>query len=137
MINKEMLTDKYPTAVYVAFGDSPELADELAELIASGVKTGSCGSLAGCIEDNAYPIIGAYRIVENGSGIPVCVIRTTRLQLLRFSEVTDELARKEGEGDLSLDYWKKEHQRFFEGEGNFTEDMELVFEEFSLIEKIQ
>ncbi|WP_145553077.1 ASCH domain-containing protein [Yersinia canariae] len=137
MISKEILAAKYPTAVYAAFGDSSELADELAELIASGVKTGSCGSLAGCIEENAFPVIGAYGIVENGSGVPVCVIRTTRLHLLRFSEMTDELARKEGEGDLSLDYWKKEHQRFFEGEGTFTEDMEVIFEEFSLIERIQ
>lgn len=136
MINKEHLTAKYPTAVYAAFGDSPELADELAELIASGVKTASCGSLAGCLAENAFPVIGAYTVVENGSGEPVCVIRTTRLHLLRYNEMTEELAKKEGEGDLSLHYWQQEHQRFFAREGTFSDDMELIFEEFTLIERI-
>lgn len=47
--------------------------------------------------------------------------------LLRF-------ARKEGEGDLSLEYWQKEHQRFFTSEGHFSEDMELIAEEFEVTE---
>lgn len=29
-----------------------------------------------------------------------------------FCDVTAEFARKEGEGDLSLEYWQREHQRF-------------------------
>ncbi|MCG3469361.1 ASCH domain-containing protein [Xenorhabdus bovienii] len=49
-------------------------------------------------------------------------------------ELADELARKEGEGDLSLSYWRKEHQNFFERKGTYFENMELVFEEFELIE---
>ena len=69
-------------------------------------------SLAGCIEDNAFPMIGEYKIVENSRGEPVCVIRVIGLHLLRFSDVTVELARKEGEGDLSLEYWRNEHRRF-------------------------
>ncbi|CDG98527.1 hypothetical protein XBP1_330035 [Xenorhabdus bovienii str. puntauvense] len=44
------------------------------------------------------------------------------------------LEKKEGEGDLSLSYWRKEHQNFFEREGTYSENMELVFEEFELIE---
>lgn len=45
------------------------------------------------------------------------------------------MARQEGEGDLSLAYWQKEHQRFFKREGTWSADMELVFEEFALIER--
>ncbi|MDR9891513.1 ASCH domain-containing protein [Pseudenterobacter timonensis] len=136
MTIKSDLINRYPTAVCCAFGDSPELADQLASLIASGKKTGSCGSLAGCVEDNEYPLIGGYRIVENGASEPVCVIRTTRLQLVRFSEMTEELARKEGEGDLSLRYWRAEHERFFRREGTFSNEMELIFEEFYVVEKV-
>lgn len=136
MLTTPDLLERYPSASRCAFGDSPELADQLATLIASGIKTGSCGSLSGCIEDNEYPVIGAYRIVENGSGEPVCVIRTTRLQLLSFSDVTEELAKKEGEGDLSLRYWRDEHERFFRREGTFSDDMEVIFEEFHVVEKI-
>lgn len=57
-------------------------------------------------------MIGEYKIVENSRGEPVCVIRVIGLHLLRFSDVTAELARKEGEGDLSLEYWRNEHRRF-------------------------
>ncbi|MCT8156514.1 ASCH domain-containing protein, partial [Klebsiella aerogenes] len=56
------------------------------------------------------------------------------LQLVRFCDINEEFARKEGEGDLSLEYWKKEHQRFFIREGHFSEDMELIAEEFEVVE---
>ncbi|WP_332642998.1 ASCH domain-containing protein, partial [Escherichia sp. Lx600-2] len=88
MTIKEKILQKYPHASFCTFGDSAALADHLATLIATGVKTASCGSLAGCIEDNAFPMIGEYKIVENSRGEPVCVIRVIGLHLLRFSDVT-------------------------------------------------
>ena len=94
MTIKEKFSQKYPHASFCTFGDSAALADHLATLIATGVKTASCGSLAGCIEDNAFPMIGEYKIVENSRGEPVCVIRVIGLHLLRFSDVTAELARR-------------------------------------------
>ena len=30
--------------------------------------------------------------------------------------------------------WKKEHRRFFSSEGHFSEDMELIAEEFEVVE---
>lgn len=105
-------------------------------MIATGVKTASCGSLAGCIEDNAFPMIGEYKIVENSRGEPVCVIRVIGLHLLRFSDVTAELARKEGEGDLSLEYWRNEHRRFFQAEGCYSPEMDVIFEEYALIDVV-
>lgn len=62
----------------------------------------------------------------------MCVIQTVRLQVIRFCEMTSELASKEG--DLSLEYWKEGHKRYFEPEGTYSEEMELVFEEFELSE---
>lgn len=88
MTIKEKFSQKYPHASFCTFGDSAALADHLATLIATGVKTAACGSLAGCIEDNAFPMIGEYKIVENSRGEPVCVIRVIGLHLLRFSDVT-------------------------------------------------
>lgn len=134
MTQVEQLLARYPGASVWAFGDSAELADELAALVLSGKKTATCSSLAAGIAENAMPIVGAYSIVLDGREKPVCVIRTLATRLLRFSEVTAELAAKEGEGDLSLDYWQTEHRRFFEREGAWSAEMELVFEEFALIE---
>ncbi len=82
MTIKEKISQKYPHASFCTFGDSAALADHLATMIATGVKTASCGSLAGCIEDNAFPLIGEYKIVENSRGEPVCVIRVIGLHLL-------------------------------------------------------
>ena len=126
MTIKEKISQKYPHASFCTFGDSAALADHLATLIATGVKTASCGSLAGCIEDNAFPMIGE----------PVCVIRVIGLHLLRFSDVTAELARKEGEGDLSLEYWRNEHRRFFQAEGCYSPEMDVIFEEYALIDVV-
>lgn len=55
------------------------------------------------------------------------------LHLLRFSDVTAELARKEGEGDLSLEYWRNEHRRF-SVEGSYSPEMDVIFEEDTLID---
>ncbi len=130
----EELIAKYPEAQAWSVGDSAELANQLAELIKIGVKTASCGSLVAYKQEVSPPRLGSCNIILDGQGRPVCVIRITSLSLVRFSEVTAEFARKEGEGDLSLDYWRSEHKRFFTEAGTYSEDMELVAEEFELVE---
>lgn len=113
----EELKVKYPGANAWQMGDSPELASELADLIKKGIKTASCGSFASYQQEEPAPKIGSYNIILDGQSIPVCVIRLVSMRLVRFCDVTEEFARKEGEGDLSLEYWQKEHQRFFTREG--------------------
>lgn len=128
------LKAKYPQAMAWAIGDSPEMADELAALVVAGRKTASCGSLTSYLSEQNPVKVGSYHIILDGRQQPVCVIRMVALRLVKFSEVTESFARKEGEGDLSLDYWRREHQAFFTREGTFSMNMELVAEEFSLIE---
>lgn len=130
----EELKVKYPGANAWQMGDSPELASELADLIKKGIKTASCGSFASYQQEEPAPKIGSYNIILDGQSIPVCVIRLVSMRLVRFCDVTEEFARKEGEGDLSLEYWQKEHQRFFTREGYFSEEMELITEEFEVVE---
>lgn len=125
---------KYPGANAWQFGDSPDLANALAKLVIKGIKTASCGSFASFQTEESPPRIGSCHIILDGQGTPVCVIRMISLRLVRFCDVTEAFARKEGEGDLSLAYWRKEHQRFFTREGFFSEDMELVAEEFVVVE---
>ncbi|EPK3896419.1 ASCH domain-containing protein [Enterobacter ludwigii] len=130
----EELKVKYQGANAWQMGDSPELASELADLIKKGIKTASCGSFASYQQEEPAPKIGSYNIILDGQSIPVCVIRLVSMRLVRFCDVTEEFARKEGEGDLSLEYWQKEHQRFFTREGYFSEEMELITEEFEVVE---
>lgn len=134
MVKLREIEMKYPGAGAWQMGDSPELASELANLIKKGIKTASCGSFASYQQEESAPRIGSYNIILDGQNVPVCVIPLVSLQLVRFCDINEEFARKEGEGDLSLEYWKKEHQRFFIREGHFSEDMELIAEEFEVVE---
>ena len=126
---------------YVAegFGDNPKLADELGALILSGIKTGTCS--AGWeweAEGNPIPQVGLISITLNGRGEPICILETTEITLRRFNEVDADFARSEGEGDLSLEYWRQAHTNFFSrilpkfGK-EFSEDMPLVCERFKVI----
>ncbi|WP_113626519.1 ASCH domain-containing protein [Pectobacterium peruviense] len=125
--------ENYPDALRWAFGDSPELADELLQLVREGHKTASCGSYH-AFKSEPSPQVGDYNIILDGAGQPSCVIRTRSLTLVRYCDVTTEMAAKEGEGDKSLAFWQQAHQEFFEREGTFAPDMLLVFEEFELVE---
>lgn len=130
----DRLKTKYPGALAWAIGDNPDMANQLADLVIKGVKTASCGSLAAFLSEASPPLVGSYNIILNGQGDPVCVIRIISMSLVRFCDVTEEFARKEGEGDLSLEYWRKEHKAFFTRAGCYSDDMELVAEEFELVD---
>ncbi|SPY94288.1 Uncharacterised protein [Proteus mirabilis] len=43
----ELIKKKYPTAICWSFGDNPQLADELAQLVVERKKTATCSSLSG------------------------------------------------------------------------------------------
>ncbi|MCA6943794.1 ASCH domain-containing protein [Pectobacterium polaris] len=125
--------EKYPDALRWSFGDSPELADELLQLVLEGHKTATCSSYH-AFKNEETPQVGDYNIVLDGAGQPSCVIRTRSLTLVRYCDVTAEMAAKEGEGDKSLAFWQQAHQAFFERGDSFAPDMLLVFEEFELVE---
>ena len=134
MTRVEALKVKYPGADAWQMGDSPELASELANLIKKGIKTASCGSFTSYQQEASAPKVGSFNIILDGQNAPACVIRLVSMRLVRFCDVTEAFARKEGEGDLSLEYWQREHQRFFTREGYFSEEMELIAEEFEVVE---
>lgn len=133
MQNIEALQQQYPGAKAWAMGDSPALANQLAALVVAGKKTATCGSLSAFCQDDDAPKPGSYHILLDGQGEPVCVIRIMALRVVRFCDVTEALARQEGEGDLSLDYWRTAHLAFFTRAGSFSEEMELVVEEFTVV----
>ncbi|XXN66737.1 ASCH domain-containing protein (plasmid) [Enterobacter ludwigii] len=130
----DALKAKYPGSQAWQIGDNADMANELADLVMKGIKTASCGSLASYLAEKSPPRIGSHNIILDGRDEPVCVIRMTSMRLVRFSDVTEELARKEGEGDLSLEYWRSEHKAFFTRAGFYADDMELVAEEFEVVE---
>ena len=76
-------------------------------------------------------------MILDSKGDAYCVIQTVKVYIKSFKEVSAEHAYKEGEGDLSLAYWRKVHEEFFtdelkDEELKFSEDLEVVLEEFEL-----
>lgn len=133
----------YHSKTYIPewFGDNPELADELGGLVLSGIKTGTCSALWEWeYEGNPIPEVGFVSITLDGRNKPICILETTEITLQKYNEVDEEFARSEGEGDLSLPYWRQAHKDFFSrvlpkiGK-EFSEDMPLVCERFRVIYK--
>ena len=128
---------------YVAEGwdDSPEMADELGALIASGTKTAACSALWEYeAEGEPLPKVGSKTIVVDGNGNPLCIVEMTEVEVVPYDRVDARFAYEEGEGDRSLAYWRDAHWRFFSrtlpnvGREPTTE-MPLVCERFRVIYK--
>jgi uncharacterized protein YhfF len=114
-----------------SFGDSPAMATELAELVVEGKKTATCSAYT---PSEVVPRIGDRAVVVDGQGRERCVIETMSVTIQPFEAVDAAFARAEGEGDLSLDYWRREHQEFFVRNGGFSPAMMLVCERFRVVE---
>lgn len=120
-----------------AFGDSPEMADELLALVLRGIKTGTSSSYAQYeLEGEEPPQVGDHSILLDGQGQPKAIIVTTKAEIRPFQEVSADFAYTEGEGDRSLAYWRAGHQAFFSREGNsqgFDPAMLVLCENFKLV----
>lgn len=123
------------------FTDNEAGANELAKLVLAGRKRATA-SLAWSyeVEKKRMPGAGDLSVVTDWAGTPLCVIETTRVDLVPFDEVSAEFAATEGEGDGSLRYWREGHEAFFSRECRRlgrTPDarMLVVCERFDVIHK--
>ena len=121
-----------------AFGDAPELADELLALVLSGAKTATAELVATYEEaGEPLPVVGDLSIVQDGAGTPRALLRTTRVDVMPFPAVTAEHARLEGEGDRTLAAWRTEHERYWRrtlpAGVAFSQDLLVVCERFTVL----
>ncbi|MGD8200477.1 ASCH domain-containing protein [Ornithinimicrobium sp. W1679] len=121
------------------FGDSEELADELLGLVLAGGKRATSALVADFLaEDEPLPRVGSHWIACDGRGRPRIVIRSTELRIGTFDGVDPAYAADEGEGDLSLESWRREHRRYWtrscaaRGE-SWSQDQEIVLERFVVV----
>ncbi len=126
---------KYQSLSSFSFGDNPALCDALLALVISGKKTATCGALRdydGSRNAEEMPAVGGKDLVLNSASVEKCVIETTEVTILKFNEVSEAFALAEGEGDFTD--WRKGHIDFFERNGGWDENMDLVCERFKLVE---
>lgn len=121
-----------------SFGGAP---DKLAQLVLEGKKTATASAydLYELDPGEKMPEKGDYSVILNSRNEAVCMIQTVKTYVCPFMEINEEHARKEGEGDLSLAYWRKVHEEFLTGEYErygLTFDSntaQILCEEFKLI----
>lgn len=122
-----------------SLGDTDELAESLGKLVVDGVKTASTSGYR-LYESGPIPKEGDISIITDNHHHPICTIKNTTVKTIAFNEITEEDVRKEGEGDLSLDSWKRDHQQFLTPYYqkylgiDFTESEIIVHEEFQVID---
>ena len=110
MSDIEDLQDTYPGAGTFQFGDSEGLCQRLIALVRQGKKTATCGAASDFADEpEAMPVVGRCYIAANWDGTPALVIRTTAVTQVRFCDVTEEMALKEGKND-ALVGWRKRRQ---------------------------
>ena len=116
-----------------AFGDDP---DTLADLANRGIKTATASlHLWYELENEELPKAGEFSVILDCREQAVCVIRSAKVYVAKFCEISAEHAFREGEGDRSLSYWRNVHERFFSEElksigKTFDPSMNIVCEEF-------
>ncbi|WP_375548136.1 ASCH domain-containing protein [Oceanicaulis alexandrii] len=122
-----------------AFGDSPEMMDELLALVLSRTKQATA-SLARwfAYDPLGLPKPGDLWLITDGRGAPACVTRTTRVDVMPIHQVDADFAWVEGEGDRSYAYWITEHRKFWRREAaregfEYSDDLDVVCERFELV----
>ena len=119
-----------------AFGDAP---DKLATLVKNGVKTATCSAYDLYQTDSEpLPKEGDYSVILDSNGEAVCIVKTVKVYITEFQQVSAEHAYREGEGDRTLAYWRKVHTDFLIRELSrlhltFSENTRVVCEEFELV----
>lgn len=117
-----------------AFGDSPEMADELLALVLAGKKTATVSVV---LEDEQTPSVGDLSLVLNGQGNPACVIKTVYLETVKFCDLTWDMVKFEGEDD-NFEQWKSGNIRYWTRDAarrgyTFTDQTPITFECFEVV----
>lgn len=118
-----------------AFGDTPEMADELLALVLAKKKTATVSVV---LEDEQTPSVGDLSLVLDGRGNPACVIKTVYLEVVKFCDLTWDMVKLEGE-DETFEQWKLGNIRYWKRDATkrgytFSEQTPITFERFEVVE---
>lgn len=121
------------------FSDNQAEVDALAALVLRGQKRATAPSVWELEAlGEPLPAVGDLQIVTDWAGDAVCVIETTRVEIVPYIAVSASFAAREGEGDGSLAYWRRAHWAYYgrvlaESGRSPTSDMPIVCESFERV----
>ncbi len=101
----------------IHFCDNEKDANECATLVKKGIKKATSHSLLGiqCRKEN-LPKIGDFKVITDWSGKAQCIVKTTSIKFKPYFSIDEAYAQLEGEGDKSLNHWKKTHWEYYSRE---------------------
>ena len=130
------LNDLYPGAGTFRFGTTKAECQAQIELVRKGLKSANVAPWRDLKDDpDAMPVVGRCDIAANWGGSPALVVRTTRVEHVRFCDVTEAMAEAES-SSYTLDGWRAAKTAYFKRNGGWSDDMPLVFEFFELVEDL-
>jgi uncharacterized protein YhfF len=122
-----------------SFGDTPEMATELADLVIAGTKSATA-SLARDYGEGREPTprTGDFVMMLDGEARPRLIRRTIEVTIKPLSQVDEAFAWDEGEGERTRNWWLDAHRRYFARQASregFELDDEIltVFERFEVV----
>lgn len=118
------------------FGAEPDL---LAKLVVDGTKTATASAYDLYeLDEEELPQVGSYDIILDSNDEAICIIEITKVDIVPFKDVSADHAFKEGEGDKTLEWWRRAYIDFFKPYFEefglmFSEDSRIVLEEFQVV----
>jgi len=123
------------------FENDEESCNHILSLVLDGKKRATPSSLLAYEKTGeSVPQVDEISVITYWDGTPACIVKTTNVRIIRFCDMTYDIAKLEGEND-SLEDWRETHTAFWMDEGKrkgytFSEEMPIVFEEFDVLEML-
>ena len=107
--------------------------DKLIDLVLKGEKRATTS----IYDENDTSCVGDTEILIFDNEKKACITRVTNVIVTEFKNITSDLAKLEGEGDKSLDYYRRVHLDYFKSiDSNFNDDTLVEFVEFEVVENL-
>jgi uncharacterized protein YhfF len=124
----------------MSIGSAPEHADEGAVLILNGTKT-LTSSPFWDYPDGKIPFVGALGVLLDGSQRPRGIVETTRVEIMPFAAITEEMAHAYGEGKRTVEWWRRVMGAFYRASAArhnavLTDDTPRIWEWFAVVHRL-
>jgi uncharacterized protein YhfF len=124
----------------MSIGSTPETADEGVTLILNGTKT-LTSSPFWDYPDGKVPFVAALAVLLDGSRRPRGIVETTRVEIMPFGAITEEMARAYGEGDRTVEWWCRIMGAFYRASAArhckvITDGTPLIWEWFTVVRRL-
>jgi DNA-binding winged helix-turn-helix (wHTH) protein/uncharacterized protein YhfF len=130
--------DRYYSPMFI--GLSPAVGDAGAAAILDGIKTAT-SSAPWEFPDGRLPFVGALSVLLDGQRRPRAIVETECVAITPFASVGEEFAWAFGEGDRTLDWWRKNIREFYRecaaGRGEeFSDNTPIICEWFTVVRRL-